>query len=297
MDNNQTVFTNQSQNTVQPNVQPVGAPPVPQVQFPPVASAPNQPANNIPQAQKNNPPNTTNPNSTQNSLQIAELRDSVVILKDGTFRAVVACESINFDLMSPGEKEGVEYSYQNFLNSLYFPIQILIRSQRVDIGPYLDKLLHLRNSQDNMLLNVLMDDYINYMNLLAQEANIMDKNFFVVVPYLPAGDIVSATNQVKGIFSKVNNTPVVNIKINDQVYIKAKEEIQNRVNLVINGLGQVGIRSERLDTQKLSQLYYNFYNPDTALQQPLISFDKITNLYSRKGSGFAPKPNLEEGSM
>ena len=84
----------------------------------------------------------------------------MIIMADGTFRAVVACKSINFDLMSSREREGVEFSYQNFLNALYFPIQIFIRSQRVDIGPYLDRLEEIRRNQDNMLLNVLMDDYI-----------------------------------------------------------------------------------------------------------------------------------------
>ena len=99
-------------------------------------------------------------NSTQNSLLLSELRDSMVIMADGSFRAVIACKSINFDLMSSREREGVEFSYQNFLNALYFPIQIFIRSQRVDIGPYLDRLEEVRRGQDNMLLNVLMDDYI-----------------------------------------------------------------------------------------------------------------------------------------
>ncbi|OYW43239.1 hypothetical protein B7Z28_00970, partial [Candidatus Saccharibacteria bacterium 32-45-3] len=76
-----------------------------------------------------------NPNSTQSSLQLSEVRDGMVIMNDGSFRSVVACKSINFDLMSDREREGIEYSYQNFLNSLNFPVQILIRSQRVDIGP------------------------------------------------------------------------------------------------------------------------------------------------------------------
>ena len=78
--------------------------------------------------------------STQNSLLLSELRDSMVIMNDGTFRAVVACKSINFDLMSSRERDGVELSYQDFLNALYFPIQVFIRSQQVDIGPYIDKL-------------------------------------------------------------------------------------------------------------------------------------------------------------
>ena len=120
------------------------------------------------------PSSHESPTSTQATLMISELRDNVVIMKDGSFRAVVACKSINFDLMSDMEREGVEYSYQNFLNSLKFTVQILIRSQRVDIGPYLERLNEIRRNNDNMLLGVLMDDYINFIDVLSQEANIMD---------------------------------------------------------------------------------------------------------------------------
>ena len=136
--------------------------------------------------------------STQNSLIFSELRDSMVVMNDGSFRAIVACKSINFDLMSSRERDGVELSYQDFLNALYFPIQIFIRSQRVDIGPYLDKLDALRRDQDNMLLGVLMDDYINFIDVLSQEANIMDKSFFVVIPYFPTGDVTNIVQQSKG---------------------------------------------------------------------------------------------------
>ena len=128
------------------------------------------------------------PISTQNTLLFSEMRENMIIMSDGSFRAVVECESINFDLMSSREREGIEFSYQNFINSLYFPIQVLIRSRRVDIGPYLDRLAEIRRNQDNMLLNVLMDDYMDFIDILAQEANIMDKSFYVVVPYYPAGE-------------------------------------------------------------------------------------------------------------
>ena len=103
--------------------------------------------------------------STQNSLLFSEMRENMIIMNDGSFRAIVRCQSINFDLMSSREREAIEYSYQNFLNSLYFPVQILIRSQRVDIGPYLDRLVQIRRQQDNMLLNVLMDNYIQFIVL------------------------------------------------------------------------------------------------------------------------------------
>src|SRR6478672_6932998 len=94
----------------------------------------------------------SNPNSTQNALQISEIRDGIVIMNDGSFRAVVMCKSINFDLMSPQEREAVEFSYQGFLNSLYFPIQIFVRSQKVDLRPYLERMDKIRTEQDNMLL-------------------------------------------------------------------------------------------------------------------------------------------------
>ena len=135
--------------------------------------------------------------STQNTLLFSEMRENMIIMSDGSFRAVIECQSINFDLMSTREREAIEFSYQNLLNSLYFPVQILVRSQRVDIGPYLDRLSRIRRSQDNMLLNVLMDDYMNFIEVLSQEANIMDKRFFIVVPYFPGGDVNAMKQQAK----------------------------------------------------------------------------------------------------
>ena len=124
-----------------------------------------------------------NANSTQNALQISEIRDGIVIMSDGSFRAVVMCKSINFDLMSPQEREAVEFSYQGFLNSLYFPIQIFIRSQKVDMRPYLEKIDKIRTEQENMLLGLLMEDYIAFLADISQQTNIMDKKFYIVIKY------------------------------------------------------------------------------------------------------------------
>ena len=168
-----------------------------------------------------------NQNSTQNTLQLSEVRDNMVIMIDGSMRAVIACRSINFDLMSEREREGVEYSYQNFLNSLNFPVQILIRSQRVDISQYLDKLVAGRRTQDNMLLGVLMDDYINYIDVLSQEANIMEKSFYIVVPYFPKGDAANLLDQGKGFFGKLFAKPKNTVtRIDTATYEKAKSEIK-----------------------------------------------------------------------
>ena len=143
----------------------------------------------------------TNPNSTQNTLQIAEIRDGIVIMNDGSYRSVVMVKSINFDLMSPQEQEAIEYSYQGFLNSLYFPVQIFIRSQKIDLEPYIEKLDKIRTEHDNMLLALLMEDYIGYIDNLSQQTNIMDKRFYVVVPFFPVIDAQKALTQSKNFFS------------------------------------------------------------------------------------------------
>lgn len=235
-----------------------------------------------------------NPNSSQNTLLISEVREGMAVMNDGSFRAVVACQSINFDLMSDREREGVEFSYQSFLNSLYFPIQIYIRSQQVDIGPYLERLSKMRRDQDNMLLGVLMDDYIDFIDQLSQDANIMDKSFYIVVPYYPAGDMTSAVNTSKNLFSSLLSPEKhVHIRIDKAAYDKAKSEIQNRVNAVLNGLFQMGVRSTQLRTKEVAALFYNVYNPDTAVRQPLIDFEAVTGTYVQKGQGAAPQPHLD----
>lgn len=272
---------------------------VPNSQVPPVSYGP-APQSMQPQMTPGYPPmqpgqqqsgqsnqNTTptppkNPNSTQNTLQFSEIRDGMVIMNDGSFRSVVTCKSINFDLMSDREREGVEYSYQNFLNSLNFPIQILVRSQRVDIGPYIDKLVSIRRSQDNMLLGVLMDDYINFIDVLSQEANIMEKSFYIVVPYFPNGDGANLVEQGKGFFGKLFAHSQAVTRINANTYQKAKDELKNRVDSVVAGLFQIGIQGAPLSTKALGEIYYNYYNPDTAVRQPLVNFNNTATTYVKK---------------
>jgi hypothetical protein len=261
-----------------------------------VGSSPNQQVGIS--ANDQTPKPAINPNTTQNSLLISEIRDGMVIMSDGSFRGVIACKSINFDLMSSREREGVEFSYQNFLNALYFPVQIFIRSQRVDIGPYIDRLVTIRKAQDNMLLNVLMDDYINFIDVLSQEANIMDKSFFVIVPFYPSGDLSTLVEQGKGFFGKIFAKPQTTAtKIDKAAYEKAKDEIKNRVDSVTSGLFQIGVKSVQLNTKELGELYYNMYNPDTAVREPLGDFETVTSTYVKKGSGEAPRTHLQEGGM
>lgn len=238
----------------------------------------------------------TNPNSTQNMLQIAEIRDGIVIMNDGSFRSVVMVKSINFDLMSQEEQEAVEYSYQSFLNSLYFPVQIFIRSQKVDLQPYIDKLDKIRTEHDNMLLVMLMEDYIGYIDALSQQTNIMDKNFYIVIPYFVHQDVQKALTQSKTFFSGLGNlfsNKEQHVTINEADLENAKSELRNRVQAVLGGLLQCGVQGLPLDTQELIELYYDTYNPDTATRQQLKNFNDLTADVITKGNGQAAQPHLQ----
>ena len=268
---------------------PVAGPPPPAqtIPSPSIASA-GQPAGH--------PLPHSNPNSTQNTLQIAEIRDGIVIMNDGSYRSVVMVKSINFDLMSPQEQEAVEFSYQGFLNSLYFPVQIFLRSQKIDLQPYIEKLDKIRTEHDNMLLALLMEDYIGYIDALSQQTNIMDKKFYVVVPFYPVVDAQKALTQSKnfltglgGLLSKKEQ----HVTINEVDLENAKTELRNRVQAALAGLLQSGIQGLPLDTQELIELYYDTYNPDTATRQQLKNFDNLSADIITKGPGQAPQAHLQ----
>lgn len=241
-------------------------------------------------------PAQSNPNSTQNFLQIAEIRDGIVIMNDGSFRSVVMVKSINFDLMSQNEQEAVEYSYQGFLNSLYFPVQIFIRSQKVDLQPYIAKLDKIRSEHDNMLLALLMEDYISYIDQLGQQTNIMDKKFYIVIPYFPHVDVQKALSQSKNFVSGIAalfDSKEQHVVINEEDLEKAKTELRNRVQAVLGGLLQSGIKGLPLDTQELIELYYDTYNPDTATRQQLKNFNQLDADIITKGEGTAVQPHMQ----
>ncbi len=254
-----------------------------------------------PQQQPQRPPQAgppSNPNSTQNTLQIAEIRDGLVIMNDGTFRSIVMAKSINFDLMSQSEQESVEYAYQGFLNSLHFPVQIFIRSQKVDLQPYIEKLDKVRTEHDNMLLALLMEDYIGYIDILSQSTNIMDKKFYIVIPFAVSPEaersLTSSKSFVTG-FAGLFDTKEKHVVITEKDLEKAKTELRNRVQAVMGGLQQCGVKSLPLDTEELIELYYDTYNPDTATRQHLKNFNDLTADIVTKGEGLAPRTNLQGG--
>ncbi|MBQ3474249.1 hypothetical protein IJH24_02375 [Candidatus Saccharibacteria bacterium] len=129
-----------------------------------------------------------------------------------------------------------------------------------------------------------MDDYINFIDILSQEANIMDKSFFIVIPYYTSADAEKVLQQTKSLFKSFskNKTPEIT-KIDRATYDKAISELNNRVDAVMSGLFQIGIQSVRLNTRELAELYYNFNNPDTAVREPLVDFSKLATMYVKKG--------------
>lgn len=215
-------------------------------------------------------------------------------MRDGSLRAVVMASAINFDLMSPQERDSVEYAYQSFLNSLHFPVQILIKSQKLDLDNYIAKLAQLRQDQDNDLLGLLMDDYIANIQSLVDEVNIMDKQFYVVVPFFPpAMTKVKKGNLATGLMGALKQQDVTTV--NETDFAAFKEELTQRVQMVSSGLSQMGVRNIPLNTQELIELYYSSYNPDVAQNQRLTEAAQLQTAAVTKGEGQAPTQLAQGG--
>lgn len=260
----------------------------------PVMQAANVPVTGGVDTNAAQPAPKSNPNSTQNLLQIAEIRDGIVIMNDGSYRMVIMCRSINFDLMSNEEREGVEYAYQNFLNSLYFEIQIHVHSTKVDIRPYLEKLDKIRSEHDNMLLAILMEDYINYIAAIAEQTNIMDKKFYIIIPFYSNLDTRKIAQASKSFMTTLFGHKEQVVTIDESALEAAKTELKNRAQTVLSGLMQCDVQGVALDTQELIELYYDAYNPDTATRQQLKNFNDLTVPVVTKGQGYAAQPQLDK---
>lgn len=263
----------------------------------PHIQSPQQPAQPAMQPAKPQQVQQQNPNSTQNSLAIAEIRDGIVIMSDGSFRSVVLAKSINYDLMSQQEQEAVEYAYQGFINSLYFDLQIVIKSRKIDMRPYLQRLQRTHDQLDNMLLAMLMEDYIYFISDLVSESNIMSKQFYLVIPFHPEVSGKQVVQDSKKLFSGIFDKKKNVVHINEADLQKAKGELKNRVGAVLDGLQQMGVQGAPLDTQELIELYYTTYNPDTAPQQALSDNSTIGVPVIKKGQGSAGRPYTNGGGI
>lgn len=209
--------------------------------------------------------------STQQYLNIAEIKDDTVVMKDGTLRAVLLVSSINFALKSEDEQNAVIDAYARFLNNIGFTLQIVIQSRELDIDNYLAYLKEKEKTQTNKLLKVQTADYMEYIKELISLGKIMNKRFYVVVPYNPL------TDKHKSFFSQLGEAlkPATVIKLKDKIFRRYQEMLNRRVDSVIGGLESLGVAVARLDTQSLIELYYKTYNPETAKNQELVDLEKI----------------------
>ena len=209
--------------------------------------------------------------STQAHLPIAEIRDGVVVMKDGTLRAVFLTSSINFALKSEDEQNALISSYVGFLNSLDFPMQIVVQSRQLQIKPYLENLGRLEREQRNDLLRVQIADYRSFIAELVEIGEIMTKKFYIVVPYDPA------SNKKKSFWSRIKEVfaPGVAVRIKEKTFQQRKHDLETRTRTVQAGLQSMSLQVVQLDTQALIELYYGTYNPDIALHQELPTTDKL----------------------
>jgi hypothetical protein len=209
--------------------------------------------------------------ATQQYLDIAEIRENTVVMKDGTLRAVLLASSINFALKSEDEQNAVVDSYVRFLNNLEFTLQIVIQSRELDIENYLMYLKEKEKEQTNKLLKIQTADYITYIKDLTSLGKIMNKRFYVIVPYNPL------TDKRKNFFSLIGEAlkPATIIKLEEKTFTRYSEMLDRRLDSVFGGLESMGVSLVRLDTQGLIELYYKTYNPETAKNQDLAEIDKL----------------------
>lgn len=207
---------------------------------------------------------------TQEHLPIAGAQDSVVIMNDGSVRAILAVEPINFELKSEQEQNSTIYGYQSFLNSLEFPIQIVIQSKKLDLERYLSRMQEYQKITNNDLLRIQIEDYVGFVRQLINIANIMSKKFFVVVSY--SSITKQKPSSLLNVFSKQNTGAI----LDQEQFTRFRGEALNRANLVGNGLLRLGLKVSLLDTQKLIELFYGLYNPDIATEERITDLEAIT---------------------
>lgn len=202
--------------------------------------------------------------STQDFLEIQDIKEGVLILKNNDIRGVLMISSTNFALQSDDDQSAVIYAFQSFLNSLDFPCQIVVQSRRINITPYLDSLRKLEQEQTNELLKIQTSSYIEFIKDLVQGDSVMTKNFYVVVPYTLSAILgVSAiTKQFK--FLNKDQSPSQKSGITDEEFEKCKSQLWQRMEFLALGLKRCGLDSVPLTTPELIELFWSLHHPDQA---------------------------------
>jgi adenosine deaminase len=202
---------------------------------------------------------------------VAEVKDDIVIMDDGTLRAIVAVSSTNFDLKNQDEQNSIVVNYQRFLNSLDFPVQILMQSRRMDINSYVQKLKGFQDRQTNELLRIQTSEYIEFIEHLVETANIMNKNFYVIVPL-----DFSINPSAPGFFARLfRSTKIKQISQRLDNFAKERITLDERALSIVSTLASIGLRSVRLTTEQLIELFYFSYNFESAPMVPGATLSEL----------------------
>ena len=196
--------------------------------------------------------------ATQDFVPIQEVRDGVVVLKDGSLRSVLLASSLNFSLKSDDERNAILFQFQDFLNSLDFPIQIFIQSRRLDIRPYIALLEERYKEQTNDLMKIQTQEYIGFIKNFTESTNIMTKSFFVVVPYTPAIIQEGTLSRFNPMSKKDKNEET---KQTEENFEENRTQLEQRVGVVEQGLVRSGVRVVLLGTEEVIELFYKIFNP------------------------------------
>lgn len=192
-------------------------------------------------------------------------------MKDGSLRAVIVVSSINFSLKSADEQQAIISSYMQLLNSLDYPLQVVIQSRRMNIEKYLEALKEQEKQISNELLKAQIVDYRGFISELVQLGDIMSKRFFVVVPYDPL------SNKQKGFFARLKEviSPIITLKLKEERFQERRKDLMLRLDHIIGSLRSIGLSAAVLDTQSLIELYYSVYNPEVYESQKVKDLSKV----------------------
>jgi Fe2+ transport system protein B len=205
--------------------------------------------------------------ASQRYVPIAEIRNDTVILKTGGLRAVMDVEALNFNLKSETEQQGIIAGYQAFINTLSFPVQVVIRSRKVNIDPYISQIRDIARKQENDLLRDQTIAYANFIEKIVDVADIMTKKFYIIIPLDDSQEKKSALSN----FFKwlgLDDTEAKAIQ-RYRDFVQKHSKLKDRINLVESGLNNIGLITKRLTTGQLIELYYQSYNPHTSQEQKL----------------------------
>ena len=200
----------------------------------------------------------TKAKASQDFVAIKEIRDGVIILKDGSMRMALMASSLNFALKSSDEQEAIITQFQEFLNSLDFSLQFFVQSRHLNIEPYLDSLREAGKKQLIELLKIQINEYIEFIKSFVGLTEIVSKTFYIVVPFSPP---FAATGKVSGIFGKFLGSKKTENEVKGDKFEEYKGQLQQRVEAIIQGLARTGVRAVALNTEELIELFYTLYNP------------------------------------